>query len=135
FASEFLLPQLTILNNVRTNASLSTVLQIRDAFHVSATATAVAINEAGLFSDSAFEFTMRHLSRQGYRTGEPGGLQHQERSRIFPTVFDRSRPKHLTIKQLEAELHIPAEDIHALTFGTQMISLNLKRHEQAESLQ
>ncbi|MGP5660698.1 XRE family transcriptional regulator [Corynebacterium falsenii] len=133
FASEFLLPEAVIRRTMRNTPSISMILTYRDSFKLSAMAVAMAAKHAGKFSDHAFKLTMRNLSAKGYRRGEPGGMVAQEKSRIFGEVFRKDNPKHITIAELSGELGFPIEDIHSLTFGTQIVGLTGGRRSASPS--
>lgn len=123
FASEFLLPEAVIRRTMRNAPSLTMILTYRNSFKLSAMAVTMAAKQAGRLSDYAFKLTVRNLSAKGYRRGEPGGMTAQETSRIFSEVFRKDNPKHVTIGRLSDELGFPVEDVHSLTFGTQIIGL------------
>lgn len=123
FAAEFLLPSSVLRQNMHNNPSIETILKYRTSFQLSAMAVTMAARRAGKLNDHAFDNRVRFLSRRGYRTGEPGGLGRYEASRIFPTVFNRSHAKHLTVEQVCRDLAFPLVDVHALTFGSQMVSI------------
>lgn len=124
FATEFLLPSSVLHQGMHKNPSIEAILQYRNSFRLSAMAVTMAARQEELLDQEAFDHRMRFLSRHGYRTQEPGGRPHHEQSRIFPTVFNRSNSKHLTVEQASQDLALPPVDVHALTFESQLIGIS-----------
>ncbi|APE15691.1 hypothetical protein BOH72_11150 [Mycobacterium sp. WY10] len=117
FASEFLMPDASLDEYVRFNATVSELLQIREYFKVSAMALATAAHRASRLSDWTYRQACITLSQNGFRSGEPGGMANYEMSRVFPSVFSSPSTSAAVIAR---DLGIPVSDVHALTFGAEL---------------
>lgn len=118
FASEFLIPRDAIPEYLRTNPSVAEVLEVRDQFKVSAMAVAYAAHGAGRMTDWAYRNMCIELSGRGYRRGEPGGMPTHERSRVFPQILGPQGT--VTAREIAADLHVPVQEVRALTFGVEL---------------
>ncbi|WP_372511642.1 XRE family transcriptional regulator [Nocardia amikacinitolerans] len=120
FASEFLMPEASIVEYLAPTPSVDDILQVRDQFKVSAMALAFAAHKAGRISDWIYRQVCIELSTRGFRSSEPGGMPNYEMSRVFPQVLSRSNTKKVTARIIADELDLPLGDVHALTFGTEL---------------
>lgn len=118
FASEFLIPRDAIPEYLRTNPSISELLETRDRFKVSAMALAHATHGAGRMTDWAYRNACIELSGRGFRTGEPGGMPTHEMSRVFPQIIGPQGT--VTTRQIAADLRVPVQEVRALTFGVEL---------------
>ncbi|GFG83339.1 hypothetical protein MALGJ_00150 [Mycolicibacter algericus] len=116
FASEFLMPEDSLDEYVRFNATVPELLQIREYFKVSAMALTYAAHRAGRMSDWTYRQACITLSQNGFRSSEPGGMTNYEMSRVFPSVFSSPSASATAI----ARDRIPVSDVHALTFGAEL---------------
>ncbi|MCP3425622.1 XRE family transcriptional regulator [Rothia sp. AR01] len=120
FAGELLMPESGVFEHLPANPSVERLLAVREAFKVSATALAYRAHQVGRMSDWAYRHTSVRLDGAGYRTGEPDGMRHHERSKVFPQVFAPSRRGRLGAGEIAATLSLPEADVHALTFDSAM---------------
>lgn len=120
FASEFLVPQTSIREYLPYNSSVDALLSVKASFQTSAMALAHSAHKAGWMSDWVYRNTCIWLSQRGFRRGEPNGMSHHERSRLFPLVFASTQHGHVTVHRIAKELELPRSDVHALTFGTEL---------------
>ncbi|MDV3131447.1 XRE family transcriptional regulator [Mycobacterium sp. 29Ha] len=118
FASEFLVPLDAIPEYLRSNPSLAELLRVRDQFKVSAMALAYATHAAGRMTDWAYRNTCIELSARGFRSSEPGGMAAHEMSRVFPQIL--GSPSNVFARHIAADLHVPVEEVRALTFGVEL---------------
>lgn len=118
FASEFLIPRDAIPEYLRTNPPAAELLQVRDQFKVSAMAVAYATHAAGRMTDWAYRNMCIELSGRGFRRGEPGGMPTHERSRVFPQILGPQGT--VTAQEIAADLHVPVQEVRALTFGVEL---------------
>lgn len=118
FASEFLIPRDAIPEYLRTNPPVSELLEVRDQFKVSAMALAHATHTAGRMTDWAYRNTCIELSGRGFRKGEPGGMPAHEMSRVFPQALGPHGT--VTARQIATDLHVPVQEVRALTFGVEL---------------
>lgn len=121
FAAEFLMPSTATRANLPHNPSVDQVLTFRRRFAVSAMATARSLLRAGRIDDAGYQRLCSALARRGFRNAEPGGMAHHERSRVFTHVFGPSAgEKRTSAATIAADLSLPVEDVHALTFNTEV---------------
>lgn len=120
FASELLIPRTSITEYLPYNPEVVQVLKVKRSFQISAMALAYATHKAGRMSDWVYRQTCITLSQRGYRSGEPDGMEHHERSRVFPAVLSADRQERMTVSRIAEDLSLPAGDIHALTMGTEL---------------
>lgn len=118
FASEFLIPRDAIPEYLRTNPAVAELLEVRNQFKVSAMALAYAAHTAGRMTDWAYRNTCIELSGRGFRSGEPGGMPTHEMSRVFPQVFGTQGA--VSAREIAADLHVPVQEVRALTFGVEL---------------
>lgn len=115
FASEFLMPREALSTQVRSSPTTTEVLEARSRLKVSAMALTRALHQAGRMSDWHYRQMCIDLSGRGYRSGEPGGMSTHEMSRVFPQVL-----KAVKAKDIAADLHVPLDEVRALTFGVEL---------------
>lgn len=122
FASEFVVPSDALLVQVRSNPSAAEVLEARARLKVSAMALTRALHAAGRMSDWHYRQMCIDLAGRGYRSGEPGGMSAHEMSRVFPQVLSVVKSKDIA-----NSLHIPVEEVRALTFGVELHATQAER--------
>lgn len=118
FASEFLIPRNGVIEYVRSNPSVDEILAARSAFKMSAMALTFAAHNAGRMTDWSYRQSCIELSKRGFRSSEPGGMPQHEVSRVFPQVLGST--KFGGAREIAADLDLPLEDVHALTFGVEL---------------
>ncbi|WP_080792508.1 ImmA/IrrE family metallo-endopeptidase [Corynebacterium pacaense] len=118
FAAEFLIPELSALEYLPAHTSLEHILRVKMAFQVSAMATARKAFAVGRLTEWNYRQICAELTHRGFETGEPGGVSHYERSRVFSFAFSRDRAHNHTPRSIARELALPEEDVHFLTFQT-----------------
>jgi len=118
FASEFLIPRDAIPEYLRTNPPVKELLEVRDQFKVSAMALAYATHSAGRMTEWAYRNTCIELSGRGFRKREPDGMPAHEMSRVFSQILG---PQGMvTAREIAADLHVPVQEVRALTFGVEL---------------
>ncbi len=120
FASEFLIPRDSIAEYLPRNPTIDDIFKIKNAFKVSAMALTYAVHKAGRMTDWIYRTTCNKLGQLGYRTGEPNGMDHFEQSKVFPQVFASEKHGQVDVDRIASELSLPADDVHALTLGSQL---------------
>lgn len=120
FASEFLIPRASIREYLPYNPSIEALLAVKTSFQTSAMALAHSVHKTGWMSDWVYRSACIWLSQRGYRRGEPNGMTHHERSRLFPLVFASTEHGKVSAYKIANELELPRSDVHALTFGTEL---------------
>lgn len=123
FASEFLIPRGALLVRATRPVSANQVLALRSYFGASAMAIAGAAKRAGLLSEYAYRHVCATLSRQGYRTSEPGGMTRYDQSRVF-TLIKQKDPETFRSANLAQRLDFPVEDVRTLTMEPPLAVVN-----------
>jgi Zn-dependent peptidase ImmA (M78 family)/DNA-binding XRE family transcriptional regulator len=122
FASTLLIPERSLGQGLRRNASVDEILSARTYYGASAMAVNYALSAAGRLSSYGYRQNCIRLAQRGFQSSEPGGMQRHEMSRIFPQVFSHARREHgLTAGCIAQLLGILPSQLHALTLGSAMI--------------
>lgn len=124
FASALLIPERSLRQGLRQNASVNEVLSARTYYGVSAMAVNYALNAAGRLSGYGYRQNCIRLAQMGFKSSEPGGMQRHEMSRVFSQVFSHARREHrLTADRIAQSLGILPSQLHALTLGSAMVGV------------
>ena len=116
FASAFLMPEGDVRANIRINPPLQQILTKKRRWRVAAIALAYRLHELGLLSDWLYHTTCVNLSRMGYRSGEPDGIE-REASRLLGQVMsDLWKIRH-GFEELCRQLAVEPHDINDLVFN------------------
>lgn len=129
FASEFLVPEDSIVEHLPLNPSVDQVIEVKNHFKISAMALVYAARHAGRMTEWSYRQSCIELTQRGFRTGEPGGMREHETSRVFSYVLNPQRRPAITVKMIADELSLPESDVHALTFG---IELRAVHHREVQ---
>lgn len=121
FASEFLIPQAALKAYLPKLPNLSQIFDFKAVYKVSAFATVVSLHRADILSDATHKRRCAALNQRGFKDGEPNGMLHFERSRIFDQAFDKENPKFQTRKDVAGELDLPQDVVDAGTFATKLM--------------
>ncbi len=116
FASAFLMPREDVISRAPRFITTDTVLKFKKRWRVSAFAMAYRFHTLELVSEWQYKSICIELSRRGYRTGEPGGLE-REQSAVWPKVFARLWSEKVTKDQIAAELSLPSDEVSSLVDG------------------
>ena len=79
-------------------------------------ALATRLNRLGLLSEWSYRSILIDLGRQGYRTGEPIGVE-RETSTLLAKVLSALWSKGITKKDISGDLNLPWEELETLLFG------------------
>lgn len=120
FASEFLIPRAELRVKSKRPVSPHQVLHLRAHFGVSAMAMAHALKQADRLSEYAYRHVCATLSKQGYRSAEPGGMIGFEKSRVFALVREKDSYNFSSVN-LARYLNIPLDDIRTLTMDHSLV--------------
>ncbi len=131
FAAEFLAPVSRVAEHLPRHPSVDQVLTFRSTFKVSAMMTAKALLRSGRTDDAGYRRLCSALARRGFRTGEPGGMTHHERARIFTYIYGSAAgDKRTTADRISVDLSLPVADVHALTFSSQVHAVDTGRRKR-----
>ena len=122
FGSAFLMPTRSLLASAPRGGRLDQILDTKRTWGVAATALVYRMHEVGLLKDWQYRSLFIELSRLGYRSTEPNGIQ-SEMSQVLGKVFQRAREIGLTTQQIADELTITVEELSSLVFGLVLTSL------------
>ena len=116
FASAFLMPEADVRAHVRVNPPLGEILKKKKRWRVAAIALAYRLHDLGLLSDWLYHTTCVNLSRMGYRSGEPDGIE-RESSRLLGQVMSDLWTIRHGFEDLCRELAVQPHDINDLVFN------------------
>lgn len=116
FGSAFLMPRRSVLASAPRGASVAQILKARRGWNVAAMNLAHRMESLGLLTDWQARSAYIQLTRMGYRTAEPDGIE-RETSQVLAKVFSALRLEGVTRAQVARELAIPLEELHRATFG------------------
>ncbi|MCY4289208.1 MAG: XRE family transcriptional regulator [Aestuariivita sp.] len=116
FASAFLMPRDDILTRVSPLINVSTVLDSKTRWRVSALAFTYRLRKLNLISEWQYKSICMKLGKLGYRSGEPGGIDPEE-SAIWPKVFSQFWSEKVTKQEIAEELCLPIDELNGLVWG------------------
>lgn len=116
FASAFLMPEADLKNTLSHVYSSTQIIKAKIRWKVSAMALATRLNKMSLLSDWNYRSIVIDLGRQGYRTGEPIGVE-RETSTLLGKVLATLWSKGITKQQIAEDLNLPWEEVETLFFG------------------
>lgn len=123
FASELLMPRILLRARVGREPSISAVLKLKTYLGVSAMALAHALHKAGLMTDWSYRQTCIELTKRGYRSSEPEGMD-RETSRVFSVILPAlHKSKGWGTEEIAQCLGVPATEVHDLTFGQALANI------------
>lgn len=122
FASAFLMPEADVRANMPMNPSIEVILKKKHRWGVAAIALAYRLHDLGLLSDWLYQTTCVNLSRRGYKSGEPGGMDRESSKLLSQVITDLwSMPKGFA--NLRTELALNDRDINDLVFNLAPVAL------------
>lgn len=127
FASEFLMPREDVLSRVPRSANLELVLKAKLRWRVSAMAMAYRLHKLGRLTDWQYRTMCINLTKRGYRTSEPNGIE-RESSIIWPKVFRSLWREKITKSDIAEALAIPFDELESLFWK---LSENEMKNEKA----
>ncbi len=116
FASAFLLPRQAMLATGLRHASLPQILTVKKSWQVAATALARRLHDVGMLSDWHYRSLMIELSKLGYRSAEPDGVQ-REGSQLLTAVLDAMGDEGYRLPQIADELALRPRELGEMLFG------------------
>jgi Zn-dependent peptidase ImmA (M78 family)/transcriptional regulator with XRE-family HTH domain len=122
FASSFLMPASDVRAHSRMNMSVDEIIRKKRRWRVAAIALAYRLHDLRLLSDWLYHTTCVNLSRMGYRSGEPGGIE-RESSRLLSQVMADVLTTSGGFGGLRDALSVEAHDINDLMFDLAPILL------------
>ena len=116
FASAFLMPPDDVLVRVPRFVSTDVVLKSKARYKVSAMALAYRLHQLNRLSDWQYKSVCIDLSRRGYRSGEPDGID-RETSVVWRKILTLLWKEKVTREDIAKELGIPLDEIEGLVWS------------------
>lgn len=116
FASAFLMPAKDVRARVPRGVNVNFILKAKLRWRVSAMAMAYRLRALGLLSDWQYKSVCIELSRRGYRSGEPIGVE-RETSVIWHKVLTHLWSEKVTKNDIAHELHLPLDELEGLIWS------------------
>ncbi len=121
FASAFLMPRDDVRPRMPRLITVSTVLKAKARWRVSAMALAYRLHALHLLSDWQYKSTCIELGRRGYRTSEPGGIEH-EKSAVWSKILSQLWSERVTKTEIASELCLPLDELEGLVWGVSTVA-------------
>ena len=115
FASHFLMPQDDVAGRIRHITGVEELIRAKKRWGVSVAALTYRLNKMGIVSEWQNRTFNIEISRRGYRTSEPEGLE-PECSTVWPRVLSSLWSERFTRDHIAAELHVPTHELESILF-------------------
>lgn len=116
FASAFLMPSDDVLARVPRFLSTDVVLKSKVRYRVSAMGLAYRLHQLNRLSDWQYKSICIDLSRRGYRSGEPDGIE-RETSVVWRKLLTLLWQEKVTREDIAKELGIPIDELEGLIWS------------------
>ena len=116
FAAAFLMPQSGILAMNLYMPTFGELIAAKAAWQVAATALTRRLHDVGVLSDWHYRTMMIELSKRGYRSSEPDGIQ-REASQLMTIVLRSLRSEGLGTRQIASDLQLYETDVIDMLVG------------------
>ncbi|MBL8905268.1 MAG: XRE family transcriptional regulator [Rhizobiales bacterium] len=116
FASAFLMPAKDVRARITRPISVSTVLNSKARWRVSAMAMAYRLHALGALSEWQYKSICIELGKRGYRLGEPIGIE-RETSAVWRKVLSQLWSERTTKNDIANELHLPLDELEGLIWN------------------
>ncbi|HHR6017596.1 TPA: ImmA/IrrE family metallo-endopeptidase [Providencia alcalifaciens] len=117
FASAFLMPERSVLANVPRMPSLDLLIELKKFWNVSLAALVRRTFDLNLSTEWHYRQLCIDLTRRGFKTSEPEGLEVREKSLILDKIFTALRQQGIKRSEVLEQLNIPLDEMNALTFN------------------
>lgn len=116
FASAFLMPADDVWARAPRVISTDIILKAKLRWRVSAMALAYRLHHIGRLSDWQYKSICIDLSRHGYRSGEPIGIE-RETSVVWKKVLTLLWQEKVTREDIAQELELPIDELEGLIWS------------------
>jgi Zn-dependent peptidase ImmA (M78 family)/transcriptional regulator with XRE-family HTH domain len=116
FASAFLMPSDDVLARVPRFVSTEVVIRSKVRYRVSAIGLAYRLHQLKRLSDWQYKSICIELSRRGYRSGEPNGIE-RETSVVWRKLLTLLWQEKVTREDIAKELGIPRDELEGLIWS------------------
>ncbi|MEU2266586.1 XRE family transcriptional regulator [Streptomyces olindensis] len=121
FASAFLMPRRSVVAHMPKGPFVDQILEGRRIWKVAALALSYRLHDLEMLSDWQYRSVIVELSKRGYRTSEPGGIQ-RETSQVFTKVFKALRARGVSAADVAAAINIEPDELSKYVFGLTLTS-------------
>jgi len=116
FASAFLMPPDDIRSRMPKLIKVDVILKAKSRWRVSAMAMAHRLHSLNLLTEWQYKSACIELSRRGYRSGEPSGIE-RETSAIWRKALSQLWNEKTTKKDIAAMIKLPPDELEGLIWG------------------
>ena len=109
------MPQDDVAGRIRYVTGLEELIHAKKRWGVSVAALTYRLNKMGVVSEWQNRTFNIEISRRGYRTREPEGLD-PECSVVWPQVLGALWSERTTRDHIAAELHLPTHELESILF-------------------
>jgi Zn-dependent peptidase ImmA (M78 family)/DNA-binding XRE family transcriptional regulator len=121
FASEFLMPIESILEQRPKRMTLADILCKKLVWKVSASALAYRLHGLGYISEWHFKSMNIEMRRRGYKAVEPNGTPF-EQSKVLEVILTRLREIGMSLSFIANQTSLPESEIRGMLFGLAKVS-------------
>lgn len=121
FASAFLMPESSIRVNVPSFITPNEIIKIKSRWRVSAMALTYRLKALGHLTDWQYRNLMIELSKMGYRSSEPTGIE-REKSTLLDNILLELSKSGIHIVNIARELSLPVDEVSSLLFKFSVVS-------------
>lgn len=123
FASAFLMPAGSVHAQIRGLVDLEQLKEFKAYWKVALALAVYRIHQLGITSEWENRLLFIELSKQGFRSAEPGGIA-RESSALYDHAFKVLWKEGITRDQAARDVHLFTPDFNALTFASRDFSSN-----------
>jgi len=116
FASAFLMPENDVKSRIPRSVNVDIVIKAKRRWRVSAMAMAYRLNTLGFFSDWQYKSMCMELTRRGYRTSEPLGVE-RETSVVWRKILEQLWSEKTTKANIAENLRLPLDELEGLIWN------------------
>lgn len=116
FASAFLMPENDVRSRMPRRVSVELILKAKFRWRVSAMAMTYRLKSLGLLSEYNYKMFCIELSKMGYRSGEPKGIE-RETSKVWEQILSQIWQEGMTLDHVAKDLSIPTDELEGLVNG------------------
>ena len=124
FASEFLMPDSSVMAHAPRNPSLEWVFKAKLYWMVAASALVRRMKDLNLLTEWQYRSFIIELSKRGFMKNEPNPLTQRETSKLIQMVFRELRKENVTVEDIARDLGLFSDDINVLLFNLAIVGIS-----------
>lgn len=128
FSGSFLMPRGSVIAEAPRGGRIADLISAKQRWGASLSALAYRMHELGILSDWQYHSVFVEISRTGYRTREPNGIE-QESSSVLAKVFKLLRDQGIRRADVARALDLPPQELQKLVFGLVLSGISGKATE------